>query len=220
MKYLYVLLIGFLLLGCATPEERAAKIALKNDISKAAPNVKLILPGSANWCEAETRCEYLRDLKCGTATDDICKEHFQTDTVKLGGDTVVIQSFQEYYGIRARRYSYAQAYRCTGKFNDIGQRYQAINPTRLPKIKYLNGEYAKRCGSTQDCTRVGPFECKNTDWYPARRCLRVLAEKYNDPARVNTLVFEEERFTESDDNGRYQKGDYVVRGSAYQCSTK
>ena len=217
MRKISCLFIAFVLMSCATPEQKAEKIELTIDIEQAAPQVTLVLPGTRNWCEAEAKCEYLRNLKCGTALEETCKKHFQLDAVRLGGDTVVVQSFQEYYGQKGKVYSYAQVYRCSGKFNQLGQRYQALNPTRLSKVKYLSKDYAKQCGIVKQCKAVEPFQCTNFDWYPARRCLGTLARQYTDDGPANVLVFEDEKFTELEDNGKYQKGDYVVRGSTYHC---
>jgi hypothetical protein len=218
-KLIYGLFI-FLFLGCATPEQRAEKIAVTSEIKTSAPNVKVVRPGDKAWCETESSCEYLRNLKCGTASADICIEHFQLDAVRLGGDTVVIQSFQEYIGQSGKIYSYAQAYNCSNQNSALGQRYQALNPTRLQRIKYLSKDYAQHCGTAQSCKQLEPFECQNFDWYPARRCLISLARQYTDAGPANVLVFEQETFTETDDNGKYQKGDYLVRGTAYLCNAR
>lgn len=220
MKKLIYFISAFLLLSCATPEERAEKLAVTEEIARVAPQVAVVMPGADNWCEAEAKCEYLRNLKCGTNSNDTCKSHFQLDAVRLGGDTVVIQSFQEYYGLRGRVYSYAQVYKCSDKYSELGRRYQALSPTRLSKVKYLSNDYAKKCGIAKKCAQLGPFNCQNNNWYPARRCLGILARQYTDAGEANVLVFEKETFNEYDDNGKYQRGDYSVSGSTFHCKSQ
>ena len=44
------------------------------------------------------KCEYLRNLKCGGNTEQECVDAMKRDTVKLGGDTVVIQRIGDYKG--------------------------------------------------------------------------------------------------------------------------
>ncbi|MGD8925480.1 MAG: hypothetical protein PVG20_01435 [Thioalkalispiraceae bacterium] len=220
MKKMIFLLVAFLVLGCATSEQKADRLALKNEIILSAYQVKVVSPGASDWCEAEAKCKYVRNLLCGADSKEQCTKYLQTDAVKLGGDTVVVQSFQKYVGQRGKLYAYAQVYRCSGKFKELGARFQSSHPSRLQKVKYLSNEYARQCGSVKNCKALEPFECHNFDWYPARRCLGTLSQRYTDADEVNVLVFKEEKFTELEDNGKYKKGDYVVKGATYRCDTK
>lgn len=208
----------FVFLGCATPEERAQLQALNIDIEIASSKVKVVKPDSANWCEAESSCTYLMNLNCGGRSEEHCMKNFQLDAVRLGGDTVVVQVIQDYKGLAGSIYSAAQVYRCTGEFADLGGQYQSLRPTRLVKTKHLHNSYVATCGSVSRCLKVEPFVCNEFDFAPARRCIHKLKRQYQEDGPANVLVFESEKFNEAEDNGRAQRGNYEVAGTAYMCN--
>lgn len=213
MKKIILLLVLSVLFSCASPEHTA----LRQEIITSAPEVKTHLPNSADWCQAEQKCRYLRNILCGGATEEECLAALKRDTIKLGGDTVVVQEIKPYIGNRGKVLVYAQGYNCENKFSGIGNRYQVTNPTRLKRVRYLSSDYAKKCNIATTCKSVAPFECSENNWNPARLCLRTIDSTYTDLDFANALVFETETFTEHDDNGRYQRGDYLLSGPTYNC---
>jgi len=213
MKNIILILVISVLAGCASPEYKA----LKREILTLAPNVKTLKPDSDGWCQIENQCEYLRNLKCGGVTEEECVGHLKIDALKLGGDTIVVHEKKPYIGYRGKILLFAQAYNCTNRFTEFGMRYQLDRPSSLQKVRYLSSAYAKKCDTEKKCKSVSPFECSETNWGPARMCLKTIDKTYTGVGEINTLIFEKETFTELEDNGRYQRGNYLLSGQAYNC---
>jgi len=207
----------FIFMGCAGQERRAEYKAVRDEIIVVASQVNTLMPNAKDWCEAESACQYLRNIKCGGATGQECVDALKRDTVKLGGDTVVIQSINEYIGVKGRMLVYGQAFNCNNKFTQLGMRYQAVNPTRLKRVRYINAEYAKKCDIKKNCKFIQPFECRSNDYNPARKCISDLDKRFPDFGAVNSLVFKQEKFTVERDNGGRQAGDYILSGDGYHC---
>ena len=104
MKNIILLLVLSILISCVSPEHAA----LRQEIIASAPEVKTHMPNSADWCQAEEKCRYLRNIKCGGTTDEECISAMRRDTIKLGGDTVVIQEIKPYIGNSGKILTYAQ----------------------------------------------------------------------------------------------------------------
>jgi len=217
MKNIIYLLAAFLLLSCATPEQRAEKHSVTLEIQASAHKVRVVMPNANDWCEVEKTCRYIKNNKCGGISNEKCIQDFRLDALKLGADTVVIQKFQDYVARPGQIYAYAQMYSCEDKFTVLGHRYQAVSPTRLLRTRYISNEYAKKCKLNQTCKKLEPFLCVNTTDNPARECLRTLDRRYNDIVAVNTLVFKKETFELLDTNGRYLSGNYEVSGDGLKC---
>ncbi len=213
MKNIVLLLMLSVLFGCASPEHTA----IRQEIIASEHKVKTYMPNSADWCQAENECRYLRNIKCGGVTEGECIGALKRDTIKLGGDTVVVQEIKPYLGTSGKILVYAQGFNCSDKFLELGNRYQITNPTKLKKVRYLSVSYAKKCNTDSKCKLIAPFECSENNWNPARLCLRTIDNTYTDVGVANTLVFEKETFNELDNNGRYQRGDYLLSGQAYNC---
>ena len=220
IRRFFLVCLVFIFIGCAVQERREEYRAVRDEIVIVASQVKTIRPAAANWCEPENTCQYLRNIKCGGKTEEDCIVALKRDTVKLGGDTVIIQTAREYKGAPGKVLVFAQAYNCKDKFTQLGQRYQLVNPTRLKRVRYLGVDYAKKCNIKQNCKLIQPFECRTLEHNPARKCIGNLDQQFSDDSPVNSLVFEKETFTVEQDNDRFQTGDYILRGSGYQCTFK
>lgn len=220
IKRFFLVCFVFVFIGCAAMERREEYIAVRNEIVIVASQVEAILPAATNWCGPENTCQYLRNIKCGGKTEEDCIAALRRDTVKLGGDTVIVQAAREYKGAPGRVLVFAQAYNCKGKFTQLGMRYQVVNPTRLKKVRYLGVDYANKCNIKQKCKLVQPFKCRSFDSNPARKCMGDLDRQFSDDSPVNSLVFEEETFVDEQDYGRFQAGDYLLKGRGYNCRFK
>ncbi len=213
MRNLILLVAMFVFVSCASPEYKA----LRQEVLSLAPKVEVLKSDSNKWCKIEDQCEFIRNLNCGGITENECLGHLRNDTVKLGGDTIIVHEKKLYYGYAGKVLVLAQAYNCSNKFTEFGMRYQNYKPSRPQKVRYLSDEYAKKCGTKEKCKSISPFECSDTNWGPARTCLNSLAKRYSVEDEVNTLVFEKETFNQKEDNGRYQRGDYLLSGQTYSC---
>jgi len=185
--HLFTLTALFLLTACATNAPDSGDPLLQERIKSARKSVKIIKPDSPDWCTATASCKYIGDFYCGAEKgsrekgEKKCMKKIKNNSVKVGGDTFVIQDRglvpgqNELFDRTVSYRVYGQAYNCTNKNESLGKEYIAAKDTpRMTDLQIVTKKYHDRCNTNKPCTPVKPHNCSTVQDKSFKRCIMQL----------------------------------------------
>jgi len=226
-RTIILILASLLVLSCATPEQRAARVSIEQEIRQKYTKVTMIRSDSPEWCSYRTNCKYLRDDNCRKRAKTkeqarkICEKRFAINSIKAGGDSFVLQGikkeFELYSELEEDEYvsgdndiylAYGQAYRCTGEFDELGKKYLAtriLHPQY--RVQFITHENKQRCDPDPKCKFIRTFNCSTVRDKAQTRCIRKIKRTVS-RLGINKLVVKDETL----DTHKYR-----VQMDGYQC---
>ncbi len=202
----------FLISSCATTDPLDGQIAV------AAKSVNLVRPNSPDWCNAAANCKYIGELYCTEARTE-CNKRILVDTVRYGGDTLVIQAAgilkgyafgydeeTDYYRI------YGQAYNCSDKHTQLHTEYTSRNKlATVSEVRFTVASYASQCKTMTNCEKIKYQSCSSIRTDPFKLCVEKFNRNYKrNPAAFNEMVASKELFNNA--------ASYRIFVDLYKCN--
>lgn len=223
MRYIFSLLMTtFLFSACATNQPQTTGPSLKERIKEARSSVNVVMPNSADWCTATANCSYIADVYCGKESGTKekamkkCINKVRNKTVKLGGDTFVMQDMQltpgqnELFDRKLFYRAFGQIYRCSNKNEALSKEFLATNngPHKLA-FQMVTQQYHTQCNSKHKCKSVRPINCSTVQDTPLKRCMTKMETREKAKTPFNYVVVQRDIFN--------KMGAYRIYTEAYQC---
>jgi len=221
-KIIY-LLFALLFAGCAANQPEPTGPSLKERIKEARKSVNVVMPDSAEWCTASKNCTYVADVYCDKASSTKekgykkCMNKLRSKTVKLGGDTVIVQSIgmtsgqNEFYDPKLHVRGFGQIYRCSDKNTALSREFLASKqgPHKLG-FQMVTQQYHNQCNANRNCKAVRPINCSTVQDTPLKRCLLKMETKEMSRGTFNYVVVNRDLYNKI--------GAYRIYTDTYNCN--
>jgi len=223
-KIILFIVVSLIMLGCATPEQRAER-------ASDSAQVKFVMPDAPEWCSYRKNCKYIRDVRCrinargNTHAKERCDQRASLATLKGGGDVFVYQIIEkeiqlesihdneeeESYANSDVYIAYGQAYRCSDELDSLSKKYmnkRGVHPKY--RVQIARNENEERCGPDPECKFVRSYHCKTIRDKAEERCMRKIRKQMR-RTLINKLVVKKEVI---------HPHKYSVLMDGYQCNIK
>lgn len=204
---IFILLCSLLFAACASNQPEQSGPSLKERIKEARKSVNVVMPDSADWCTASKNCTYVADVYCDKATgtkekgQKKCLNKLRSKTIKLGGDTFIVQSIgmtsgqNEFHDPKLHFRAFGQIYRCSDKNAALSNEFLASKqgPHKLG-FQMVTEKYHNQCDANRNCKAVRPINCSSVQDTPLKRCLLKMETKEMSRGMFNYVVFNKDLY--------------------------
>jgi len=223
-KLIILGLSAFLAIGCATQEEKQARLEKKNrHFEQLKKEIKFYNYNDPQLCTVSKECRFIMSYSCWADTPDFeknCQRRFLATAKKYAGDTYLYTAKPELEGKDLTLVN-GEIYSCSSDGYKFPERYVKSFKSKEKyagyRVRFIPAEYNKKCGILNGCESLqGLLKCSSSRNNAAIRCYKYL--KRHIPKTYPTYLINDGKYTQvKNSSGMVVPLNYNIKGTIFSC---